>query len=729
VLDRRIVLTSLCTLALLPCAANAAQRLTVNDIISTHPVSGIPPAGFTWSPDGSRFVYTYPALSEKQSPPIRLHDVRAGEDRLLFRAKSEERGTRSRAIGQIVWSPGGRRIAYVDGGNLAVAGVNGERVTVLAKDADDPQWSPDGTRIAYVHDDDMYSVTVATRRIRRITRGGSKTRINGDPDWLTSEEMDVAHAYAWSPKGDAIAYLSFDESHVPAFPIQDYLPVHNTVEYQRYPLAGDPNPRISLHVVDLRTGAMRMLYDGARRDEYLVSFVWTPDGTSVLQEILDRPQRHLRLELFSRDGRDRRVVLREVDPRFVDVQPAPVFLNDGRRFVWLSQRGGMQTAALVDLQTGTERELERKYPVASIVRVDDRSGVVYVSALAPERRSLALVAVPLSGGTSRIVTPEVGWHTIAMPRKGDAYVDTFSSFTHPPCVTIRRLSGTQSAALFTTPSLARFELGRTRALEIPSRWGPLDAELTLPKDFDPAKRYPVIVSAYGGPLPVGDALPSADRWPGLYPFLLAQHGFLVFSIDGPASNPDRVANEQLFTHRMGEIAMAGQLAGVAWLKRQPYVDASRLGLFGWSYGGYLTAFTLTHAPDVFRSGIAGAPPADWRFYDSAYTERYMGLPKHHAIAYAQTSVLPSASRLRARLLVIQGSSDDNVHLMNSIALLRAFIDAGKQVDYFLYPGARHGVTGVPAQRNLYTRMLDWWETTLRRCGMSFGAAGKATASE
>jgi dipeptidyl-peptidase 4 len=689
-----------------------AAQLTVDDIFSTHPVAGIPPTGFTWSPDGTRFVYTFPALDEKRRPPIRLHDVRTGEDRVLFRARSEERGTRSRAIGQIVWSPDGRDIAYINGGDLAVAQANGQHETLLAKDADDPQWSPDGSRIAYVHENDLYTVAVATRRLRRVTFGGSATHINGDPDWLLSEEMDVVHAYAWSPKGDAIAYLSFDESRVPAFPIQDYVPTHNTVEYQRYPLAGDPNPRVSLHVVDFRSGLTRTLYDGAPRDEYLVSFVWSPDGSGIVQEILDRPQRHLRLELFSRDGGTHRTLVREADPHFVDVQPAPLFLKDGDRFVWLSQQSGMQTAALVDLRTGVERQLERAYPVASILRVDERRDVVYVAALAPARRDLALVAIPLYGGATRIVSPETGWHTIVMPLKGDAYLDAFSSFSQPPRVMIRRLSSLRSDPLFATPSLARFDLGTTRALEIPSRFGTLDAELTVPNDFDPSKQYPVIVSAYGGPLPVGDAVPSANRWQGLYTFLLAQNGFLVFSVDGPASYADRIANEQLFSHRMGEIAMEGQLAGVEWLKRQPYVDASRLGLFGWSYGGYLTAFTLTHAPGVFRSGIAGAPPADWRYYDSAYTERYMGLPKRHANAYAATSVLPAVSRLRARLLIIQGSSDDNVHLMNSIALLRAFIDAGKQVDYFLYPGARHGVTGIEPLRNLDARMLDWWKATL-----------------
>lgn len=688
-----------------------AAFLTVNAIYAAHPVEGIPPSGFTWSPDGTRLIYVIASPDIKTPPVIRIRDVRMGSDRELFTARAQVRGSRSRPISEIVWSPHGDRIAFINAGDLWVANPNGGGAFRLAGDADDPQWSPDGTKIAYIHANDVYAATLASRRAIRLTFNGSLTRINGDPDWLYSEEQDVAHAYAWSPKGDAIAFLSFDESHVTPFPIQDYLPTINTVEYQQYPLAGSSNPRVSLHVVDLASHRSRTLYNGAPRDEYLVSFVWKPDGSAVLDEILDRAQQRLRLDLFAADGAWRKTVWREASPYFVDVQPAPKFFPDGRSIAWISARGGVQGVYHVDLASGSARLLSGKTPVSEVLRCDAHG--VFATALLPSRRNQSLAYFSLTG-PSRTLTAERGWHDIAMPDRGASYVDAFSSFSQPPRVTIGNLRSSQGEVLFATPSLARFDLGKTHAVEVSSRWGPLDAELTLPSNFDPRRRYPVIVSTYGGPLPVGTPVPSADRWQGLYAQLLAQDGFLVFSIDGPASNADRVANEYLFRYSMGEIAMAGQLAGAAWLKQQPYVDASRLGLFGWSYGGYLTAFTLTHAPGVFRSGIAGAPPADWHYYDTAYTERYMGMPQREAAAYHRTSVLPAVRRLDSQLLIIQGSSDDNVHLMNSVSLLEAFIQAGKQVHYFLYPGARHGVTGVPAERNLYARMLLWWEQTLLR---------------
>lgn len=711
---RAVVAASVALTAAVPRAAAAGVQLTIEQIVARTPVSGTPPSGFTWSPDGSRYVYAVPGAQEKAPPLLRIHEMRSGADRVLFAARAESRGSRSRAIGQIVWSPDSTRLAYLNGDALEVARAAGGGETAIAHGADDPQWSPDGTRIAYVHENDLYVVALATKRVTRLTASGSPTRINGDPDWLYSEEMGVAHAYAWSPRGDAIAFLSFDESPVTDFPIQQFLAApDNTVEHQRYPLAGEKNPRVALRVVDARDGAARTLYDGAPRDEYLVSFAWTPDGRDVVDEILDRAQQHLRLQGFARDGRASRVLLREADPHFVEVQPAPRFLHDGRSFLWLSARDGVQALYRVDARTGAARRLSGDAPVAGIAQVDEAHGAVYVDALAPTRREHALLRVPLDGSRAIVdVTPEHGSHAITMPEHGDAFIDRFSSLTAPPRIERRSVDG-GAATIFRTPSLARFDLGTTKAFTISSRWGPLDATLTTPPQFDAAKTYPAVVEVYGGPLPVAAGGEADDRWHSLFDQLLAERGFLVVHVDGPASRGDRTANAHLFTHRMGEIAMQGPLAAAAWLKAQPFVDPRRLGLSGWSYGGYLTAYTLTHAPGVFRSGIAGAPPADWRFYDSAYTERYMGMPQKEAVAYERTSVLPAAKNLRSRLLLLQGSSDDNVHLMNTVVLLDAFVRAGRQVDYFVFPGARHGPTGIAANRYLEQKMLDWWERTLK----------------
>lgn len=693
---------------------DAAEPLTVDEIVAPVPVTGNPPADFVWSPDGTRYAYTVAGSTPRAGRVLHLVELATGADRAFGPpANASARGSRSRAIQQFVWAPNSTAFAYVDRGELHVAGADGSGERVVAKDVDDPQWSPDGTRIAFVRAHDVYVVELVTRRERRLTRGGSATRLNGDPDWLYSEEMDVEHAYRWSPRGDAIAFLSFDESRVTSFPIQDYLPIVNTVEQQRYPLPGGANPRVALRVVDVRSGAVRTLYDGGSRDEYLVGFAWTPDGHAVYDEIVDRAQRSLRLVRFPRADGAPSTIVRESDPQFVEVVPAPRFLRDGKTFLWLSDRDGVHALYRVDARSGTAQRLTGDFAVASLDAVDGRAGVAYVTALYPTRRDRALMQVPLDG--SKVIanlTTEPGAHRVSIAeRGGTAFIDAFSSYTHLPSIVRRPLAGGTSTTLFETPSLERFGLGTTRAVTIPSKWGDLDGALTVPAGFDPTKRYPVVVTTYGGPLPVGAHF--ADRFPGLFAYLLAQHGFLVLDVAGPGERDDRASYARAFSRQMGAFAIDGPVAAATWLKQQPYVDGDRLGLEGWSYGGYLTAYTLTHAPGVFRSGIAGAPPVDWRYYDSAYTERYMGTPQRDAAAYDRAAVLPAAAGLASRLLIIQGSADDNVHVMNSISLLDAFIKAGKQVDYFLFPDARHGPTGTAARRYLDAKMLDWWERTLR----------------
>jgi dipeptidyl-peptidase-4 len=711
-----ILPAALLSLCASPGAAGPLEPLTVNEIVAPQPVTGNAPGDFTWSPDGSHYAYSVAGRGEGAPPVLSLHDMRTGRERRLRGADSSVRGSRSRPLAQIVWSPDATRIAFIDGGALDVARADGTRVRVLASDADDPQWSPDGSKLAYVHENDLYTIALATRRVTRLTRATAATRINGDPDWLYSEELDLAHAYAWSPDGDAIAYLSFDESPVTDFPIEAFLHVpDNAVEHQRYPLAGEANPRVSLHVVHADGSGERLLYDGAPHDEYLVAFAWTPDGTHVVDEILDRPQRHLRLASFARAGGAARTILTESDRRFVNVSPAPRFIAGGTAFLWISERDGVAAVYRVVTATGAARRLTGTMPVAGLAQVDESAGRAYVEALYPTRREHALVAVALNGGAAPVaITPERGSHAVAMPERGTGFIDVYSTAQTPPVVLRRDARTGASATLFRTPSLARFALGTTSLAEIPSPYGDLDAKLVVPPDFDPTKPYPVIVNVYGGPLPVSAGAGAADdRWGGLYPHLLAERGFVSLYVSGPPERNDRTENVRSYSGHMGEVAIRGPIAAVDWLRKQTFADPKRIGLFGWSYGGYLTAYTLTHAPELFASGIAGAPPVDWRFYDTAYTERYLGTPEREKAAYDRTAVLPAAARLRANLLILQGSSDDNVHLENSMTLLDAFIRAGKQVEYFAFPGERHGPHGSAAMRYLDTKMLDWWERTLR----------------
>ncbi len=719
-----ILAATLATVAVRAAELAVFQRnLTIEDIVATTPVTGRPPRDFRWSPDGKRYVYDVPAPIESAPPDVRVMDVAHGTNIAIRAARAGVRGSRSRPIAELAWSSDSRALAYVDAGTLRIATANGADRGTFASGADDPQWSPSGRALAFVKDGNLALVDTRTKRIRRLTHDGSDAVLNGDPDWLYSEELDLQHGYAWSPSGDAIAFLRFDDRDVTAFPIQDYLKRDNSVERQRYPLAGERNPRVSLHVVDLVHGTDRLLYDAGPRDEYIATFTWIPHEDAVVAQIFDRPQRHLRLVAFAagaaartdaRPGARRasRTILREASSAFLDVQPQPLFLPAGDRFLWLSQRANVQSLYIVDARSGSARRLTTGFPVSNVLGLDAARKLAYVDARYPTEREHALLSIGLGTRAFHVITPQRGTHAVTLAPHGGGFIDRWSSLSHPPEIFRGNVNRVATATLFTTPSLARFSLGAARLLHVSSAYGPLDAALIVPPHFDPNKRYPVIMEAYGGPLPSADAIQSDDAYQGLWPQLLTEHGFIAFSVDGPASRFVSTREAHRFAAHLGEIALAGQLAGRAWLAKQSYVDQRRVGLWGWSFGGYLTAYALTHAPRSFNAGIAGAPVTDWAFYDSAYTERYMGLPQRNTAAYRRNSVLPATSNLRSKLLVVQGSADDNVHLENSVQLLDAFIRSGKQVDYLLIPGARHGPTTVAARRYLNHKMLDFWQSTL-----------------
>jgi dipeptidyl-peptidase-4 len=317
----------------------------------------------------------------------------------------------------------------------------------------------------------------------------------------------------------------------------------------------------------------------------------------------------------------------------------------------------------------------------------------------------------LSGGSPENLTPAPGNHAVVISPTTDLFVDTHSTFDDPPQTDLVAANGTPRATLAPRNDSLRAQLLRVQMLSIDSNYGKLDAFMIRPPDFDPARKYPVIAYVYGGPESPTTANAFGNAR-GLYHQLLARRGFIVFSIDGPASQIDNDAHARLLYHNLGPGSLLGQEIGVNYLRSLPYVDASRIGIWGWSFGGYEAAYALTHST-LFKAGAAGAPVTDWRLYDSIYTERYMGAPQDDSRAYDTSSVVKAAADLHGDLLISHGTSDDNVHMANSMALLQAFIAAGKtRVDFAPYPGQKHGFTALDDLRRLYAQMLEWWSAHL-----------------
>jgi dipeptidyl-peptidase-4 len=579
----------------------------------------------------------------------------------------------------------------------------------VASSVSDALWSPGSNAIAYTRDADLYVAEFKPQlHTVQLTKDGVPDAVlNGDVDWLYHEEFDTQHGFAWSPDGASIAYVRMDERSVTNFPIVDFLRPDNSVSYQRYPLAGERNPRVSLHVVDLQSKSDRAVYDGAAGDEYLPAIGWKPGSRTLIAEVLDRSQKNVRV--FAWDG-TRSQLFEQHDDKWVDAVQLPSWLHGGGS-LWVLERDNVSGLYLRDA-AGRFKRLTGTYRVDSILSIDEKQRLAYVAAAYPTRRDRAVLAVPLAGGSPVNMTPVPGSHAAVMAPGSALFIDTHSTLNDPPAVDLVETS-TRSvrATLAAENASLKSRLLPVQMLSVPSQYGPLDAYEIRPADFSPSRKYPVIIYAYGGPEAPTTANVFGDAR-GLYHNVLAQHGFIVFSLDGPGSQIDDERHVRMLYHNLGAASLLGQKIGVEYLRRQSYVDASRIGIWGWSFGGYETLYALTHST-LFKAGAAGAPVTDWRLYDSAYTERYMGRPQSDASAYDSNSVLTSRQPPAGDVLVSHGTADDNVHIANSVSLLQRFVtDSETRIDFMAYPAQRHHFTALADLRHLYERMLNWWTAHL-----------------
>ncbi len=700
-----------CSLFALVCTAPAAAQLTLDSVFGVAPPWGSQPSRVTWAPDGNSFLYVLPSQDPFQAVPVHLYDARSKQDRILIDPKAY--GNPLATPGSLVWSPESCFLAFTVRGTLYVRDLSANSDRLIDRRVSDPQWSPRGDAIAYVKSADLYVATLTPKlAIRRLTRGGSPDKIlNGGLDWVYPEELGTSHGFAWSPDGSAIAYMQMDERPVTAFPIVDFLGNDNAVSNEKYPLAGEKNPRVALRVIDLASGAEALIYDAAAHGGYLPFFGWRPGAHELIAELLNGSQNYVRVMMWSQ-GAAARTIYSQSDAKWLDDFALPAWLA-GDRSLWMLDRDGT-TGLYLRSASGELRRLTGAYHSDFLLGVNEKAGLAYITAAYPTRRDRALLAVPFNGGDVINLTPAPGSHSVSLAQGGALFVDTHSTLNDPPQTDlVASADRSVHATLAARNESLRQELLPVEMLSVDSQYGPLDAIMMKPPSFDklrmtnPNYKFPVVIYVYGGPAAPTTVNAFGDQR-GLYHRLLAQNGFIVFSIDGPASQIDSDANVRLLYHNFGPGSLMGQEIGARYLRSLPYVDPNRIGIWGWSFGGYETAYALTHS-DLFKAGASVAPVTDWHFYDTIYTERYMGRPQDDLASYNASSVLPAAANLHGDLLVSHGTSDDNVHMANTISLMQAFIDADRtNVDFMVYPRRTHSIAGIAQRRHLYSHMLQWW---------------------
>jgi dipeptidyl-peptidase 4 len=587
------------------------------------------------------------------------------------------------------------------------------RLTERVGEEEEATFSPDGRSVAFVRAHNLYVVDVASRRERAITTDGGPTLLNGKLDWLYQEEIygrGRFRAYWWSPNSSSLAFLQLNERPVPEYTVVDHIPYRPSLEVTNYPKAGDPNPTVRLGVGRISGGVPQWvnLETYAKTDFLIVNVDWTPDSTQVVHQVQDREQTWLDLNFAdASSGRPRRV-LRETTKAWVSENGNPVWLRDGS-FLWFSERSGFKHLYHYSTDGSLRRQVTSgPWEVRTLYGVDQENGVLYFSA--PERSAINtdLYRARLDGsGLTRLSRAE-GTHRATFNPTFTRYVDVWNNVTTPNQVRLHRADGSEVRVIQANPvkSHSEYRLSKPEFVEVKARDGyVMDAMIIKPPDFDPSRRYPVYQFTYAGP----GAAEARNRWGGteyLFHQLLAQQGVIVWVHDNRSASGKGAESQWPIYGRLGEMELRDLEDGVAWLRQQPYVDPSRILISGWSYGGFMAAYALTHSTS-WSAGIVGAPVSDWRDYDTIYTERYMKTPEHNADGYRRAAPRFAADKLYGRMLLVHGTTDDNVHMQNSIQFAYELQRAGKSFEMMLYPRQRHSFTDARLNAHLRQMMYDF----------------------
>lgn len=576
-----------------------------------------------------------------------------------------------------------------------------------------PRFSPDGRSIAFIRGFDLHVVDIATSAERALTTGGTDTSRHGIADWVYFEEIFNRRwpAYWWSPDSKSLAFMEFDDASVGTLTMLNDTASPRKVEQNRYPRSGEPNPKVRLGIVGAGGGPVRHAdLNNYSPDAFLISRVgWWPDSSAAYCYVQNRTQTWLDLIRIPVQDPGLKVqrLFRDSTKAWIADQEPITFLKDGS-FLWTSERDGWKHLYHYAADGSLKGPVTSgEWEVRSIARVDPESGWIYITATRDAPMATNLYRVRPGGPIERL-TQGQGSHQVDLSPDGRLFLAMWSDTRTPSKVGLYSADGTLQRMVDTNPvhRLKEYRFGPRERLQIPARDGfPLEAELILPPDLDPNRKYPVWFMTYGGPhTPM-----ISDGWGGgrLWDQALANEGFIVFHLDPRSASGKGATSAWKAYKRLGVQELEDIKDGIAWLKKKPYVDGTRIGMSGHSYGGFMTSYAMTHS-DLFAAGIAGAPVTDWRDYDSIYTERFMGLPQDNPEGYDVSSVVKAARNLHGKLLIIHGEIDDNVSVRNTMRLVEALQAANKDFELMIYPGSRHGIFGAH-----YSRLqLDFIRRTL-----------------
>jgi dipeptidyl-peptidase-4 len=709
-----------------------AEMLTIERFFAAPDLSGASLRSPQISPDGHYVAYLRGSDRNKDRLDLWGYDIRAKKHTLLvdssqlvpqeraLSAEEEARRERQRTsslsgIIEYQFSPDSQSILVPLGGDLYVYDLRSKearRITQTESFETDAKFSPRGRYVSFVRDQNLVIYDLTTGQERAITRDGGGLVSFGVAEFIAQEEMGRSTGYWWAPDEKHIAFARVDESPVAEVERFEIYADSVKVVKQRYPAAGAKNALVQLFTADIgKPDAPPVQMDlGPNADIYLARVKWFPDGSALAVQRQSRDQKTLTLlRMDPRSGKTRELLTEKSDT-WVEINDDLVLLERTPRFIWESRRSGNRHLYLYSddgklIRPLTEGDWEVVGEGERAIRgVDERAGRVYFMANRETPLERQLYYTTLDEGTRELhrVTESSGWHAVTMSKDAKVFLDTFSTPDQPPSLTLRSASGESLATLVANEVEGDHPYAPYMSEHVGTEFGTLKArdgqtlyyQLLKPRHLEPGKRYPVIVDVYGGPgvqrvRRAWGGYPRTNE--GFFRQYLVQHGYVVFTLDNRGSGFRDVQFETALYEHMGSVEVEDQVAGVHYLKTLPYVDPARIGVFGWSYGGYMALMCMLQAPKDFAAGVAGAPVTDWILYDTHYTERYMSTPQANEGGYQAGNVLTYAANLSGPLLVMHGMADDNVLFTHSTTLFKKLQDLNKPFEMMTYPGSKHAL--------------------------------------
>ena len=583
----------------------------------------------------------------------------------------------------------------------------------------EPTFSPDGKKIAFARDNNLFVYDIVSKQITAITSDGKKNSvINGITDWVYEEEFAFVRAFDWSKDSKKVAYIRFDESQVPEFSMSMFKKdLYPTVETFKYPKAGEKNSEVSLHIYDIASKGTQKVNLSQYADFYIARMQWTNENNVLSAQVLNRHQDNLDLLFIDGNSGATKVVLNEKDKAYIDVTDNLTFLKDNS-FIWTSEKDGFNHIYLYD-KTGKLKNQVTKgnWEVTNYYGFDEKTNTVFYQSVENGSINRDIYSINLNGKNKVRLSKSTGTNAATFSPNFQYFITTFSSATQPTTYTLNEAKkGAQVQVIENNEALAT----KLKGYDLPAKeffvlktakGNELNAWILKPKDFDPNKKYPVFMYQYSGP---GSQQVNND-WNGTDDYwfqMLAQQGYIVACVDGRGTGFKGAAFKKVTQKELGKYEVEDQIDAAKVIGNYPYVDKNRIGIWGWSYGGFMASNCILKGADVFKMAIAVAPVTNWRFYDSIYTERYMQTPQENATGYDENSPINHVNKLKGKYLLIHGSGDDNVHVQNSMQMIEALIQANKQFDSEIYPDKNHGIYGGKTRIQLYTKMTNFIKENL-----------------